>query len=321
VLEVRELRKAYGTVQALRGVDLDVAAGEIVGLLGPNGAGKTSLVSIVAGLRRPDAGQVRVDGGDPTDRQVRRAIGLAPQELGIYSPLTVRQNLELMADLALLRGAARTARVEQVAELFALGPLLGRTCSRTSGGEKRRLHSAMALIHAPRLVLLDEPTTGVDVRTRTQVLDAVRDLAAQGAAVCYSTHYLPEVEALGASVCVLEHGTVVARGTVAELVAQHGGSAVQLRFRATAPEVPAGWEGTRDREVLTLRCVDPAAQAPSALAAVGPAREELVAMEILRPSLESVFLAVTGRRYSEDPGATPDVEADDLEDPRAVPAP
>src|SRR6516162_3474926 len=196
MLRVRGLRKGYGSRLALAGVDLDVAAGAIVGLVGPNGAGKTTLVSIVAGLRHPDAGTVEVAGYDAVaaPARVRPLIGLAPQDTGLYATLTVRDNLAYFAGLAGLRGRERRRSVDAVADALALCDLLDRRAGQLSGGERRRVHSAIALVHRPPLVLLDEPTTGADVETRAGILTMVRGLADAGSAVVYSTHYLHEIE-------------------------------------------------------------------------------------------------------------------------------
>jgi ABC-type multidrug transport system ATPase subunit len=195
VLYIEGLRKSYGDVLALGGVDLDVRAGEIVALLGPNGAGKTTLVSIVAGLRRADSGIVRVDGLNALSRssEVRRRIGLAPQDTGLYPVVTVRQNFMLFGELAGMSRAALRPRIDEVAEALDLTELLDRQAGKLSGGQKRRVHTALALLHSPRLLLLDEATTGADVETRTRLLNVVRQLAADGSAVLYSTHYLAEV--------------------------------------------------------------------------------------------------------------------------------
>jgi ABC-2 type transport system ATP-binding protein len=237
VLQIRGLLKSYGANVALAGVDLDVVAGEIVGLLGPNGAGKTTLVSIVAGLRAADGGSVQIEGVDALahPHRVRPRFGLAPQETGIYPTLTCRQNLRFFAELAGLRKRGLDRAVESVAEALQLTELLERRAQHLSGGERRRLHTALALVHRPALVMLDEPTTGADVRTRTQLLELVADLAAEGSAVVYSTHYLHEQ--LGASVLIMDEGRVLARGTVGELINAHAATADQPSLEAVFLEL------------------------------------------------------------------------------------
>ncbi|MEU6298698.1 ABC transporter ATP-binding protein [Streptomyces erythrochromogenes] len=298
-LAMRGITKRYGPVTALHEVDLDIAPGEIVGLLGHNGAGKTTLMSIVAGLLRPDNGQVRVLGKDPVREpdEARRGLGLAPQELGIYPPLTVRQNLLFFTELAGLRGRAAERRIEEVAEPLDLTGLLGRRAGRLSGGEQRRVHTAIALVHRPPLLLLDEPTAGVDVQTREKLLSMVRTLAAGGVAVCYSTHYLPEVETLEGSVAVLSGGRMVARGTLKELIRQYGDSGVELTFSGGPPDLHLDWPVMRDGKVLRITVEQPHLAVPRVMEALGDAAGELVNLRVVHPSLDSVFLRVTGRRY------------------------
>jgi ABC-2 type transport system ATP-binding protein len=299
VLHIEELRKSYGDVVALGGVDLDVRAGEIVALLGPNGAGKTTLVSIVAGLRRADSGIVRVDGLDALSRssEVRRRIGLAPQDTGLYPVVTVRQNFMLFGELAGMTRAALRPRVEEVAEALDLTELLDRQAGQLSGGQKRRVHTALALLHSPRLLLLDEATTGADVETRGRLLDVVRQLAAAGSAVLYSTHYLAEVETLGSDVVLLDRGRVIVRGGVEDLIAAHAKPVVELTFEGAVPDIGLNGEVTVDGQVLRLVTDDPAATLVEVLPRVRA--DALQSVEIVRPSLESVYLALAGRRYDE----------------------
>jgi ABC-2 type transport system ATP-binding protein len=298
-LAIAGLRKAYGATVALAGVDLDVAAGTILGLLGPNGAGKTSLVSIVAGLRRPDAGTVHVAGIDVVrdPQRARGLVGLAPQETGVYMPLTIRDNLRFFAGLAGMRRAEQRARIDEIAEALGLGALLDRRAAELSGGERRRLHTAIALLHRPPLVLLDEPTTGADVRTRTQILQLVRRLADEGSAIVYSTHYLHEIEELGANVAFIDRGRIVARGTITELTAHYGASALELTFVGTVPDCARTEGATVDGSLVRIPAADPAITAADLLPRLGAHAAELRSIEIVRPSLESVFLTVTGRRY------------------------
>ncbi|HUG83834.1 MAG TPA: ABC transporter ATP-binding protein, partial [Euzebya sp.] len=217
MLHVSGLTKRYGQTTVLNAVDLQVARGEIVGLIGPNGAGKTTLVSIVAGLVRPDEGTIAIGGVDPqrTPLRARRLIGLAPQDLGVYPTATVAENLHLFAGLAGLRRGEAKRHIAELAQVLGLAALLQQRVQTLSGGQKRRLHTAAALLHRPPLALLDEPTVGADVETRAMLLRVVRDLADEGTAVVYTTHYLHELEHLGATIAVLEQGRVVARGTQA----------------------------------------------------------------------------------------------------------
>jgi ABC-2 type transport system ATP-binding protein len=303
VLEVEGVRKSYGATVALDGVDLAVEAGVILGLLGPNGAGKTSLVSIIAGLRRPDSGSVRVGGVDVvrSPQRAQQLIGLAPQETGVYLPLTVRDNLRFFAGLAGLRGRELRIRIDDVGGALGLDELFDRRASDLSGGERRRLHTAIALVHRPLLVLLDEPTTGADVRTRTEILRMVQSLADDGSAVVYSTHYLQEIEELDADVAVIDRARIVARGALAELIQRHGASALELTFESDVPAAVRVDGAIVDGSTVRIPTSDPARTAGELLSHLGSDAAGLRAIEVARPSLETVFLTVTGRRYDDAP--------------------
>jgi ABC-2 type transport system ATP-binding protein len=303
VLRVRGLRKSYGQTRALRGVDLAIAAGEILALLGPNGAGKTTLISIVAGLLRPDGGAVQVAGRDALAgrRQLRGLIGLAPQDLGICPEVTVQENLRFFGELAGVDGRTLRSRIDQVSEALGLTPFLRRSASVLSTGQKRRLHTALALLHRPLLLLLDEPTVGADVHARLAILEVVRELARGGSAICYSTHYLPEVEALDASVAILEEGAIIARGRVRDLVARESRATVEMTFEGTPPAVSLAGEVTVRGSVLRILTREaPAETIAAALGKLGEASGRLRGVEVMRPSLESVYLQLTGRRSVED---------------------
>ena len=295
VLEVSGLRKSYGRLLALDGVDLEVARGEVVGLLGHNGAGKSTLVSIVAGLRAPDAGSVRVAGVDVAREPVRacRHLGLAPQETAIYPEARVRDNLRVFGELAGMSGARLRTRIEEVAVAFDLTGIMGRRAEALSGGQQRRVHTAVAVLHRPPLLLLDEPTVGSDVGTRDALLAVVRELADDGAGVCYSTHYLPEIEALDASVAVLERGRLLARGTTADLIAAHARSAVELTFDGPAP--PLGGADVTG-ELARIATDTPARTAAQVLATLDDAdRARVRSIDLVRDDLESAYRALTGR--------------------------
>lgn len=301
MLVIQGLRKAYGERKVLCGVDLDVRAGEVCGLLGPNGAGKTTLVSIVAGLLGADAGTATVGGRDALreHRRVRGLLGIAPQELGVYSPLSARANLEYFGGLNGVRGQALRTRVAEVAGQLSLEDVLDRRVAELSGGQKRRLHTACALLHRPRVLFLDEPTVGADVVTRAELLAAVSRLAAEGCAVVYATHYLGEIEDMGASVAVLEGGRIIERGSLADVVARHGHASVELDFSGDAPALP-GWE--RDGGRVRLATCDPAATAAAAIASLNGESARLRNVRIGQPSLESAYLSITGHAADEPAG-------------------
>ncbi len=309
VLEVQGVAKRYGDHVALDAVSLSVAPGEVCGLLGPNGAGKTTLVSIVAGLRSADVGTVHVDGVDVEQggRSARSAVGLAAQDTAIYPTVTVRENLELFARLAGLGGSAMWSRIEQVADVVELTGLLDRLGRHLSGGERRRLHTAMALVHRPRVLLLDEPTTGVDIATRSRLLAAISSLATEeGCAVVYSTHYLPEIEELGASVAILDRGQILTRGRLDELIDRHGSGLVEVTFDGPVPVV----DGAEvDGATLRLATDRPGPAAAALLARLGVDVDRVVSVDLVQPSLETVFVALTGRAYRSDDDPAGDAPA------------
>jgi len=257
MLEIEGLRKSYGKLRVLLGVDLRVAPGEVCGLIGPNGAGKTTLVSIVAGLRDADAGSVRVAGLDARAargherKAIRATIGCAPQELGLYPTLSVRANMEFFGRWNGVTGRRLRDRVDYVASALDLADLMGRRAGDLSGGQKRRLHTGLALIHAPRLLFLDEPTVGADVVARLKLLQAVKRVAEEGCAVVYATHYLAEIESLGASVAVLEAGRIQERGPLTQVLARHGpGTLEEAYLRITGHKIkPANAADATEEEI------------------------------------------------------------------------
>lgn len=304
MLELYDVHKSYGCVRALAGINLAIEPGEVLALLGPNGAGKSTLISLIAGLTAPDRGTIRVGGVDVQQdpMRARAMLGVAPQDLGIYLQLTVRQNLAFFGRLAGLRRGALHERVERIAAAADLTELLGRRADQLSGGEKRRVHTAMALLHDARLLLLDEPTAGVDIDTRSRLLTFVRELADAGSAVCYATHYLQEVESLDASVAILEYGQLVASGTLAELVASCDEALVEIQLEQPL-DATVEVAGRVDGEdcLLRLACRDPAVAVSRTLAELGPAASLVRGIEIVKPSLEQAYLALTGRRFSPQP--------------------
>jgi ABC-2 type transport system ATP-binding protein len=324
MLEATGLVKRYGERAALAGFDLEVRAGEIAGLVGHNGAGKTTFVEVVTGLVRPDAGQVRVGGVDArrAPRAARRLLGVAPQEQALYPTATVRDNLRLFGALAGLRRVALRRGIDAVAAELRLTEVLDQRVGLLSGGQQRRTQAATALIADPPLLLLDEPTAGADPETRAALLTAIRARAAAGAAVLYTTHYLPELADLGATLAVARAGRVIARGTQDRLTRGLTGE-LRLRFEPGAgptvpdrpepdhPEpgrsaLPAGLAG-RARQVdgeLRIASADPPADLAALLAAgLAPAW-----VDVRRPDLDDLYAALAGTPGGSDPSpADPEI--------------
>jgi ABC-2 type transport system ATP-binding protein len=299
------LHKRYGATAALDGFELTVPAGEVVGLIGHNGAGKTTFVEVTAGLTRPDRGRVLVAGADVgrSPGAARARLGLAPQQLALYPGATVRQNLRLFGGLAGLRRRALRTAIDEVAAATHLGEVLDRPVAVLSGGQQRRAQTASALLHRPAVLLLDEPTVGADPDTRAALLAVVRDRAAAGTAVCYTTHYLPELDDLGATIAVAAAGRVIARGTRAELLASLPGE-LRLRFAGPVPPHLAAPEatvtgtvtGTEPNE-LRISSTDPTALLARLVRDLDTSRGDppVVSADVRRPSLDDLYRALRER--------------------------
>lgn len=290
-LEVREVRKSYAAHKVLRGVDLRVEPGQILGLLGRNGAGKSTLITILCGLRRADSGSISICGHRPSSAAASQSIGYAPQELGIYPDLSVAQNLAAFGELHGLGRRESASRAGEVMELLGLTEKRGQRASHLSGGQQRRLHAGMAIMHRPRLVFMDEPTVGADVEARSQILRTVRRLADEGAAVVYTSHYLAEFEELGSDIAILNEGRIVASGTLEEIISSHGRAEVTLEFDRPVPSIN-GW----DADGTALRHVgdeaDPGSQIGQALASPALQGARLTDVRITQASLHNAYLQI-----------------------------
>jgi ABC-2 type transport system ATP-binding protein len=303
LLEVIDLRKSYGTVQALAGVSIQVLAGEVFGLLGPNGAGKTTLLSILSCLLDADAGEVRLEGKlvRSADREVRRRVGIVPQELAVYEQLTARENLLFFGELYGLGGPALRQRVEHLLAAVGLEARAGHRVATFSGGMKRRLNLACGLVHEPALVLLDEPTVGVDPQSRNLIFEEVRRLNAGGLTVVYTSHYMEEVEALCSRIGIIDAGRVLACDTLPALLRKLTGL-VQFRLSAGMGELeeklrqlPDCRFTRRDRQRVALECKDVKGTLVRLIGLLNEYGVELAHLETQEPNLERVFLHLTGR--------------------------
>ncbi|MFD6936435.1 ATP-binding cassette domain-containing protein [Streptomyces goshikiensis] len=299
------LEKNYGEVHALRGLDLAVPEGTVCGLLGPNGAGKTTAVRILTTLTGPTAGRARVAGHDVTREPaaVRRAIGVTGQYASVDGDLTGRENLRLFARLAGLRGRAGRARTEELLERFGLTEVAGRVTSTWSGGTRRRLDLAAGLITRPRVLFLDEPTTGLDPAAREQIWAAVRTLADEGATVLLTTQYLEEADRLADDIVVIDGGRAIATGTPAGLKARIGSRAeVTVDAAETLPRAAAvldrltGGRPALDEERRTVGVTVSGAglTLPGIVRALDAAGVPVTDASLRQPTLDEVFLRLTG---------------------------
>lgn len=304
-LRCRGLRRRYGDLIAVDGVSFEIALGETYGLLGPNGAGKTTVISMVAGVLRADAGEVSVAGQPMTPRTpaVKARIGYVPQDVALYPDLSGRENLRFFARLYGLSRAEARSRVAEVLETIGLAERARDPVGQYSGGMKRRLNIGVGLLHQPRLLILDEPTVGVDPQSRNAILASVEALATGGMAVLYTTHYMEEAQRLCDRVGVIDNGRLVAEGTVRELTALVGEH--DRVVLAADGDLPAAAEKLRTvagvREVsvgagrLELLCGDGRAALPEILACLASAGVAVRSVELREPDLEAVFLHLTGK--------------------------
>ncbi len=305
VLEARGLRKAFKDLVAVKDVSFHIAEGETYGLLGPNGAGKTTTISMVCGLLERDAGEVQVDGREITTRstEAKAAIGYVPQDIAIYPDLTARENLVFFGSLYGMSGKHLAARVDEVLETIGLKERAKDRAVEFSGGMKRRLNIGIGLLHKPRLLMLDEPTVGVDPQSRNAILESVERLSAEGMAVLYTTHYMEEAERLCDRVAIIDEGEIKAEGTRAELVrlvgerdkVRLGASGNLLAALAALQAVPGVESASIGEERLDL-ILDGADRAlPALLGAAAGAGVSVHSVEVEEPNLEAVFLHLTGK--------------------------
>ena len=298
-LRIESVVKRYGDLTAVSGVSLEVNERGCMGLLGPNGAGKSTLIRSVAGRVRPDSGSIRVFGEPAGSAAARAELGWVPQELALYPLLTCRENLEAFGRYQGLRGQALREGIAWCLEWGALADRADATVKTLSGGMRRRLNMAAGLVHRPRLVLLDEPTVGVDPQSRNRIFDMVAELRGQGTTIVYTTHYMEEAERLCDTIAIIDHGNVIAQGAKEELVEQSFGrrSDVLMRFAATV-ESASAWAaargGTMQEGVAHFAVAQPTDIA-SLLDAAGRDGLEVIDVVLRRPNLESVFLQLTGR--------------------------
>jgi ABC-2 type transport system ATP-binding protein len=308
LLKVERLSKSFGAVRAVDSVSFEVRPGEIYGLLGPNGAGKTTSISMISGLLKPDSGEVFVAGASfwSDSQKAKSIMGVVPQELAIYEELSGRENLEFWGRMAGLSSGDAKSRAVELLGALSLTDRAQDAVKTYSGGMKRRINLGCALLHRPKLLLLDEPTVGIDPQARLNILEFIRNLRATGTAILYTTHYLEEAESLCQRIGIIDHGRLLAEGTFSELQERLGGDRVfvlEADFKNSSPE---GWNGFNQRFRVIQKT-----EKQLVVAAIGtrdpsdclkdllnlPVHVENVTLK--RPSLNDVFLQLTGRELRE----------------------
>ena len=284
VVELRGATKRYGAIEALRGIDLVIQLGEITAILGPNGAGKTTALSLILGLRRPSAGTVRLLGLPPEHPAARARIGAMLQESGVPPMLSVAELVELFSSYY-----PRPRRAAEVIDAAGLAGLEGRRAGRLSGGQRQRLMFALALCGDPELVVLDEPTTGLDVESRRHFWDVITELARHGTTVLFATHLLEEADALATRIVVINHGQIVRDGTPAQVKAQAGGKTIRVRADLD-PAVVATWPGVVRVERTGSRLEIVAVDAEAVLGRLFGGATHVEEVTVEERALETAFL-------------------------------
>jgi ABC-2 type transport system ATP-binding protein len=309
VIEVEGLRKEYGELVAVAELSFEARPGAIFGLLGPNGAGKSTTIGCISGLLTPTRGRIRVCGHDVVHDglRARAQMGVVPQELALYEDLSATENLKYWGAAYGLRGAALQARTEAVLDQVGLSDRAREPVKKFSGGMKRRLNFACGVQHQPKVLLLDEPTAGVDAQSRVRILDLVREQARAGACVLYTTHYMEEAETLCDRLAIVDRGKLMAQGTLEELrglmgerdVVRLSGHFDPERVREALHVLPGAEIVAADNDLVTVALPEASRKLPELFAALGSAGAEVHATTMTQPSLESLFIKLTGKELRE----------------------
>ncbi len=304
-IEVRNLHKSFGDLNAVDGISLEVQRGEIFSLLGPNGAGKTTTISILSCLLRPDQGDANILGHSVRKDAmgVKSVLGVVPQEIALYEDLSALENLTFWGKMYGLRGAALRQRIDEVLETIGLTERARDRVGKYSGGMKRRVNIGVALLHKPKVIYMDEPTVGIDPQSRRSILDSVVTLKNQGMTVLYTTHYMEEAQELSDHIAIMDHGKIIATGTNEELIRIVGEmDRITLTINTDSDYVLDAWKATRgvkqvtaEDGTLTLLADDSNRVLPHLFEAAAASNVRITSVAVQEPNLEAVFLHLTGR--------------------------
>lgn len=305
LLKMRNAIKRYGDLIAVDHVDLDVKEGELFGLLGPNGAGKTSIINMLIGLTRVDGGEIEIFGKNLKNHaaEIKKDIGIVPQEIALFEDLTAEENITYFGKLYGLKGVLLKERVTETLNFVGLWEKRKIFPKKYSGGMKRRLNIACGIMHHPKLIIMDEPTVGIDPQSRSLILDSIRKLNSMGATVIYTSHYMEEVEELCTEIVIIDHGRVIAKGSKEELktlVKEEDKVVVTVvSVRNSVVEKIKKISGVIDcqaeKEQITVRSAKNSSNLSRIIEVVTNTNSELLTVEIEKPTLESVFLTLTGK--------------------------
>ncbi|MEJ2735897.1 MAG: ATP-binding cassette domain-containing protein [Anaerolineae bacterium] len=309
ILNAQDLKKSYGEIEAVKGISLQVARGEVFGLLGPNGAGKTTTISMLTGLLEPTGGQIIVDGLDlkTHTNEVKAKLGLVPQELALYPTLSARQNLTFFGRIYGLKGTELKQRVDEVLDMIGLTERADEAIEKYSGGMKRRVNIGAGLLHTPDILFLDEPTVGVDPQSRNAIFESVEALNRAGMSVIYTTHYMEEAQRLCHRVAIVDEGELIALDTPTALIRSLGGGVVIIGVTEAAPDdladqiaqVSSVKAATRTDGQIKIETHRLQEALMGTLDITNQLDVRITSLDILEPNLESVFLNLTGKKLRE----------------------
>ncbi len=304
-VQVSNLHKDFGEVYAVKGINFQIKSGQVFSLLGPNGAGKSTTISMLSGLLRPTQGDAVILGHSitTTPQKAKAALGVVPQEIALYQDLSARENLIFWGKMYGLRGAQLRKRVDEILETIGLTDRQKGRVEKFSGGMKRRLNIGVALMHEPEIIIMDEPTVGIDPQSRRKILDSVMELNRRGMTVLYTTHYMEEAQELSDFIAIMDQGQIIASGSHNELVKIVGGmDRIELSLSTTSEEAIQTWAkipGVHNIEVenglLQILVDDSNRVLPKLFESAASLNTRITAIEIQEPNLETVFLHLTGR--------------------------